>query len=75
MNTKTTYEYRVSWVDDDKGEVETLMKLWADDGWELVSGSACPWVSKDHSYPGEPPKLQVWHAKFVMYWRKEKASN
>ncbi len=67
MPTTTKYEYRIAWVDDDAEAVNASMKRWADAGWELVSGSAVPWVSTEGF-----GALQTWHAKFVTYWKKEK---
>jgi hypothetical protein len=60
------WEYRVTTVDDKHPLVNEDMKKWAEAGWELVSGSAVPFVSTG-SGGGIAP---LWHARYVMYWRK-----
>lgn len=59
METATKYEYQatsVNDVSDDLRRVDAHLKLWADRGWELVSGCATGG--------------NIAHTKFVMYWRK-----
>jgi len=64
MKNTATYEYRIAMADDNAEQVNELMAAWADAGWELVSGSASAWIT------GHDPL----HTRFVMYWRKAKAS-
>jgi hypothetical protein len=63
MDTTTVYEYRVDTVDDNTGMVDTEMAKWAAAGWELVSGSSSSWVNGDMT-------RNIWHTRYVMYWRK-----
>ncbi len=61
METATKYEYQATSVNDDSDDlrrVDLHLKLWADRGWELVSGCANAWRGNKE------------HTKFVMYWQK-----
>jgi hypothetical protein len=69
MENTVQYEYRVSTIDDSPVKVDIEMKYWADNGWELVSGGASSWASRESEY-----SQTIWHTKFVMYWRKPLAS-
>jgi hypothetical protein len=66
MENTAKYEYRVSTIDDSPVKVDIEMKYWAENGWELVSGGASSWASRDSGYSSQT----TWHTKFVMYWRK-----
>ncbi len=70
MENVTQYDYRVSWVDDDTEAVNATMREWADLGWELVSGSTSCWVRDELVSGRSTPREDVWHTRFVMYWRK-----
>lgn len=70
MGEVATYEYAVSTVDDNITDANNLMKVWAEAGWELVSGAVTSWSNKELGTTTEPIPPTIWHTKFVMYWRK-----
>ncbi len=71
MMTEVKYEYLVFAKDDNLEEVNKHVQALADMGWELVSGCASPWVASESPSEGLNP-MNVWHTKYVTYWRREK---
>lgn len=59
------WEYRVAVVDDLVDGVDTMMKAWADAGWELVSGSTSSWASSSPM-----SQLTTWHTRYSCFWRR-----
>jgi hypothetical protein len=66
MEIRPKYEYAVTSADDSPQLVTELMAKWAAAGWELVSGSVCtlPTVSP------ALPDAEVWHTRYITYWRR-----
>jgi hypothetical protein len=63
MHSGARYEYRMSYVDDNRKRVNDTMQKRAEDGWELVSGSAASYQEG-----------VVVRIRYIMYWRKPMAT-
>lgn len=68
MTTETKYEYHVLTKDDDLEELHRHVQGMADQGWEMVSGAATSWVGESSEWPNA--NVNVWHTKYVTYWRR-----
>jgi hypothetical protein len=62
MTKQAHYEYRMVYIDDDRKRVNDTMQKRAEDGWELVSGSAVSYEER-----------ATVRLRYVMYWRRPRA--
>jgi hypothetical protein len=68
MTAEATYEYLVFAKDDNLEEVNKHVQALADVGWEMVSGAATSWLGQSSEWPST--NINVWHTKYVTYWRR-----
>lgn len=61
------WEYDMTVIDDESGEVNRHMAMRAQDGWDLVNATSSSYYSTVQ--PGNVPII-VWHTRYATFWRR-----